>query len=240
LLLSLINILIDKLIINILIRFDEFKREYGKELVCGFSKLYGFPVGIIGNNGVLFSQSALKGTHFIELCCQRNIPLIFLQNITGFMVGKHSEHEGIAKHGAKMVHAVSTANVPKLTVIVGGSYGAGNYGMCGRAYSPRMLYMWPTGKICVMGSEQAVNVLCQIDEEAKAKKKIPINKEDQQKFREALTKKYKKEDSCYYSTARLWDDGIIQPSETRRVLGLSLFSTLNAKIEPSVHGVFRM
>lgn len=196
--------------------------------------------GIIANNGVLFSQSALKGTHFIELCTQRNIPLVFLQNITGFMVGKQSEQDGIAKHGAKLVHAVSTANVPKFTVIIGGSYGAGNYGMCGRAYNPRMLFMWPTGKICVMGAEQAVNVLTDIDVEAKKKKGVKINKEEQKKFREELTKKYKKEDSCYYSTARIWDDGIIMPSETRRVLSLSLYSTLNAKIEQTIPGVFRM
>jgi 3-methylcrotonyl-CoA carboxylase beta subunit len=184
----------------------------------------------------LFPESTLKGTHFIELCCQRKIPLIFLQNITGFMVGKKYEHEGIAKHGAKMVHAVSNANVPKFTVILGGSFGAGNYGMCGRAYDPRFLYMWPTGKISVMGGEQAVGVLTEL-QKIKVKK---ISEEDLNKFKTTMTKKYERESSCYYSSARLWDDGIIHPKDTRRILGLSLYASLNAKIEDPKMGVFRM
>jgi 3-methylcrotonyl-CoA carboxylase beta subunit len=198
--------------------------------------LYGYPIGILGNNGVLFPESTLKGTHFIELCCQRKIPLFFLQNITGFMVGKKYEHEGIAKHGAKMVHAVSNANVPKFTLIMGGSFGAGNYGMCGRAFDPRFLYMWPTGKISVMGGEQAVGVLTELQ---KLKFKN-ISKEELEKFREIMTTKYEKENTCYYSSARIWDDGIIQPSDTRRILGLSLYASLNAEIAEPNMGVFRM
>jgi 3-methylcrotonyl-CoA carboxylase beta subunit len=217
-------------------KFQEFKKEYGSTLVTGFSRLYGYPVGIIANNGVLFSESALKGSHFIELCCQRKIPLIFLQNITGFMVGRKYEHEGIAKHGAKLVHAVSNANVPKLTLIIGGSFGAGNYGMCGRAYDPRFLYMWPSGKISVMGGDQAVGVLTEL-QKIKYKK---ITDEELTKFKSSMTKKYEKENSCYYSSARLWDDGVIEPKDTRRILGLSLFATLNAKIDNTNMGVFRM
>jgi 3-methylcrotonyl-CoA carboxylase beta subunit len=217
-------------------KFQEFKKEYGSTLVTGFSRLYGYPVGIIANNGVLFSESALKGSHFIELCCQRKIPLIFLQNITGFMVGRKYEHEGIAKHGAKLVHAVSNANVPKLTLILGGSFGAGNYGMCGRAYDPRFLYMWPSGKISVMGGDQAVGVLTEL-QKIKYKK---ITEDELAKFKASMTKKYEKENSCYYSSARLWDDGVIEPKDTRRVLGLSLFATLNAKIDNASMGVFRM
>ena len=217
-------------------KLQEFKKEYGSTLVTGFARLYGYPVGVIANNGVLFPESALKGAHFIELCCQRKIPLIFLQNITGFMVGKKYEHEGIAKHGAKLVHAVSNANVPKLTLILGGSFGAGNYGMCGRAYDPRFLYMWPSGKISVMGGDQAVGVLTEL-QKIKYKK---ITDEELAKFKESMTKKYEKENSCYYSSARLWDDGVIEPRDTRRILGLSLFASLNAKIENPNMGVFRM
>ncbi len=204
--------------------------------MTGFSRLYGYPVGIIANNGVLFPESAVKGAHFIELCCQRKIPLIFLQNITGFMVGKKYEHEGIAKHGAKLVHAVSNANVPKLTLILGGSFGAGNYGMCGRAYDPRFMYMWPTGKISVMGGDQAVGVLTEL-QKMKYKK---ITDEELSKFKDGMTKKYEKESSCYYSSARLWDDGVIEPKDTRKVLGLSLYASLNAKIDDMNMGVFRM
>lgn len=221
-------------------RFQEFKKEYGKTLVCGFAHLYGYPVGILGNNGVLFPESTLKGTHFIELCSLRKIPLIFLQNITGFMVGKKYEHDGIAKHGAKMVHAVSNANVPKITLIMNGSFGAGNYGMCGRAFDPRFLYMWPSGKISVMGGDQAVGVLVQINKESKHKLGKAFSPEEEKEFREKMTAKYENESSCYYSSARLWDDGIILPSDTRKVLGLSLFSSLNSKIEDTTHGVFRM
>jgi 3-methylcrotonyl-CoA carboxylase beta subunit len=221
---------------NFLSRFQEFKKEYGNTLVCGFSHLYGYPVGILGNNGTLFPDSTLKGTHFIELCCQRNIPLIFLQNITGFMVGKKYEHEGIAKHGAKMVHAVSNAKVPKLTVILGGSFGAGNYGMCGRAFDPRFLFMWPMGKISVMGGEQAVGVLTEL-QRLKYKK---ITDEEINSFKDKMRTKYEKESSCYYSSARIWDDGVIMPSDTRRVLGLSLYASLNSKIEETNMGVFRM
>lgn len=221
---------------SLILRFQEFKKEYGTSLICGFGRLYGYPIGILGNNGVLFPESTLKGTHFIELCCQRKIPLFFLQNITGFMVGKKYEHEGIAKHGAKMVHAVSNANVPKFTLIMGGSFGAGNYGMCGRAFDPRFLYTWPTGKISVMGGEQAVGVLTELQ---KLKYKN-ISKEELEKFRGSMTAKYEKENSCYYSSARLWDDGIIQPKDTRRILGLSLYASLNAKIADMNMGVFRM
>ena len=219
-----------------LFRFQEFKKEYGNTLVTGFARLYGCPVGIIANNGVLFPESALKGSHFIELCCQRKIPLIFLQNITGFMVGKKYEHEGIAKHGAKLVHAVSNANVPKLTLILGGSFGAGNYGMCGRAFDPRFMYMWPTGKISVMGGDQAVGVLTEL-QKMKYKK---ISDDELNAFKDSMTKKYEKESSCYYSSARLWDDGVIEPKDTRKILGLSLYASLNAKIEKMNMGVFRM
>jgi 3-methylcrotonyl-CoA carboxylase beta subunit len=205
-------------------------------LICGFSRLFGYPVGIIGNNGVLYPDSTLKGTHFIELCCQRKIPLIFLQNITGFMIGKKYEHEGIAKHGAKLVHAVSNANVPKFTLIMGGSFGAGNFGMCGRAYDPRFLFMWPTAKIAVMGGEQAVGVLTEL-QKIKYKK---ISDEELNSFKNTMTQKYEKEASCYYASARIWDDGVIDPADTRKVLGLSLFATLNNKIESPKMGVFRM
>lgn len=221
-------------------KFQEFKRFYGESLVCGFAKLYGKTIGIVGNNGVLFSESALKGSHFIQLCGQRNIPLLFLQNITGFMVGREAESQGIAKNGAKMVNAVATAKVPKLTVIIGGSYGAGNYGMCGRAYSPRFLYMWPNARISVMGGAQAAGVLAQITEDQYKRAGRQWTKEVEDKIKTPIVKMFEDESSAYFSTARLWDDGIVDPVDTRRVLGLSLAAALNAPIEPTHHGVFRM
>jgi len=221
--------------------FHEFKARYGSTLVCGFARLWGYPVGILANNGVLFSESAQKGTHFIELCCQRGVPLIFLQNITGFMVGKAYEAGGIAKDGAKMVMAVSNANVPKFTVVIGGSYGAGNYGMCGRAYSPRMLYMWPNARISVMGGEQAANVMLTVKQDQLAAQKQPmLNDNEAQALKQPILDKYDVESSAYYSTARLWDDGVIDPADTRTVLGLSIAATLNAAIGPVQQGVFRM
>lgn len=221
--------------------FHEFKPNYGSTLVCGFGKIHGKEVGILGNNGVLFSESALKGAHFIELCCQRNIPLIFLQNITGFMVGKKYENEGIAKHGAKMVMAVSCAKVPKITVIINGSYGAGNYGMCGRAYSPNFLFMWPNARISVMGGEQAANVLATVKQDQLKSKNTELMNDDQLKdFKNPILKKYEKESHAYYSTARIWDDGIIDPRDTRIVLAMSLQAAENAPKEKSHFGVFRM
>lgn len=222
-------------------RFREFKALYGVTLVCGFARIEGFPVGIIANNGVLFSESALKGAHFVELCTSRNIPLLFLQNITGFMVGREYENGGIAKDGAKLVHAVANATVPKLTVIIGGSFGAGNYGMCGRAYNPRFLWMWPNARISVMGGEQAANVLLTIKQEQLARANQPLmTAEEQAAFKQPTLDKYEREGSPYYSTARLWDDGIIDPPETRRVLGLALSATQNAPQEKTQYGVFRM
>ncbi|XP_067665387.1 methylcrotonoyl-CoA carboxylase beta chain, mitochondrial-like [Haliotis asinina] len=221
-------------------RFDEFKAMYGDTLVTGFARLWGYPVGIIGNNGVLFSDSALKGTHFIELCSKRGIPLIFLQNITGFMVGSEAEAGGIAKNGAKMVTAVACARVPKLTVIIGGSYGAGNYGMCGRAYSPRFLYMWPNSRISVMGGEQAANVLAQITREQRAREGKPWTEEEEKALMDPVIKKYEKGGSPYYASAKLWDDGVIDPADTRTVLGLSLSAALNAPRQETSFGVFRM
>lgn len=220
--------------------FHEFKPLYGKTLVTGFGHIYGMPVGIIANNGVLFSESALKATHFIELCEQRNIPLIFLQNITGFMVGKKYEQEGIAKHGAKMVMAVSNARVPKFTVVIGGSYGAGNYGMCGRAFQPRQLWMWPNAKISVMGGEQAANVLLTVKLDQLAAKNENMSAEEQTKFKEPTLNKYDQESSAYFSTARLWDDGIIDPKDTRKVLALGIAASLNKSWEDKSQGVFRM
>lgn len=217
--------------------FHEFKERYGTTLVCGFAHIHGMPVGILANNGVLFSESALKGTHFIELCVQRKIPLLFLQNITGFMVGKKAENQGIAKDGAKLVMAVSNANVPKLTVIIGGSFGAGNYGMCGRAYQPRFLWMWPNARISVMGGEQAANVLWTVKQEQKNKDNEKLN---EQTFKQPILDKYEKEGSPYYSSARLWDDGIINPLHTRDILGLALSVTTQAPINPTQFGVFRM
>ncbi len=221
-------------------RMHEFKSGYGNTLVTGFSKVWGMPVGIIANNGVLFSESALKATHFIELCEQRKIPLIFLQNITGFMVGKKYENEGIAKHGAKMVMAVSNARVPKFTVVIGGSYGAGNYGMCGRAFSPRQLWMWPNAKISVMGGEQAANVLCTVKMDQMAMQNKEMSIIEQNEFKKPILDKYEKESSAYYSTARLWDDGIIDPKDTRMVLALGLKASLNKKWGDAQQGVFRM
>lgn len=222
-------------------RFSEFKKMYGETLVCGYARLYGQMVGVVGNNGVLFSESALKGAHFIQLCAQRNIPLVFLQNITGFMVGREAEANGIAKNGAKMVMAVACANVPKLTVLIGGSYGAGNYGMCGRAYSPRFLYMWPNSKISVMGGPQAAGVLDQITEEQHRRSGKEWTKEQSEKLKAPIIERFDREGSPYYSTARLWDDGIIDPADTRKVLGLSLKASLNNPGNGKTSfGVFRM
>ncbi|KAJ1547187.1 Methylcrotonoyl-CoA carboxylase beta chain, mitochondrial [Nowakowskiella sp. JEL0078] len=220
-------------------RFHEFKELYGTTLVTGFAHIMGYPVGIIANNGILFSEAALKGAHFIELCSQRKIPLIFLQNITGFMVGKEAESGGIAKNGAKMVTAVACAKVPKITVICGGSFGAGNYGMCGRAYSPRFLYSWPNSRISVMGGEQAANVLVQsITKDAKAKRGEMWSVEEENIFKKPIEKRYDEEGHPYFASARLWDDGIINPSDTRIVLGLSLSAALNAKVEETKFGIF--
>ncbi|KAM5169674.1 methylcrotonoyl-CoA carboxylase beta chain, mitochondrial isoform 1-T1 [Callospermophilus lateralis] len=221
-------------------RFNEFKAFYGDTLVTGFARIFGYPIGIIGNNGVLFSESAKKGAHFVQLCCQRNIPLLFLQNITGFMVGREYEAEGIAKDGAKMVAAVACANVPKITVIIGGSYGAGNYGMCGRAYSPRFLYMWPNARISVMGGEQAANVLATIAKDQKAREGKQLSSADEAALKEPIIKRFEEEGNPYYSSARLWDDGIIDPVDTRLVLGLSISAALNAPIQKTDFGVFRM
>ena len=221
-------------------RMHEFKPTYGKTLVTGFARIYGMPVGIIANNGVLFSESALKAAHFIELCEQREIPLVFLQNITGFMVGKKYENEGIAKHGAKMVMAVSNARVPKFTVIIGGSYGAGNYGMCGRAFQPRFLWMWPNARISVMGGEQAANVLLTVKMEQIADKGKTMSVDEQNQFRAPTLAKYEKESSAYYSTARIWDDGIIDPADTRRVLALGISASCNTEWGERLQGVFRM
>ncbi|MGQ0722700.1 MAG: carboxyl transferase domain-containing protein [Candidatus Eiseniibacteriota bacterium] len=221
-------------------RFHEFKARYGTTLVTGFGHVHGYPVAVLGNNGVLFSESALKGTHFIELATQRRIPLLFLQNITGFMVGKDAEHGGIAKDGAKMVHAVANARVPKITVIVGGSYGAGNYGMCGRAYGPRFLFMWPNARISVMGGEQAANVLRAVKVEQLAAKGGAMSDAEQREFMRPILEKYEREGSPYYSTARLWDDGVIDPRRTRDVLGLALSAAVNAPIRHTTYGVYRM
>jgi acetyl-CoA carboxylase carboxyltransferase component len=220
--------------------FHEFKELYGPTLICGFARIMGYPVGIVANNGVLFSESALKGAHFISMCAVRKIPLIFLQNITGFIVGKQYEHGGIAKDGAKMVHAVANADVPKFTVIVGGSYGAGNYAMAGRAYAPRLLWMWPTAKIAVMGGEQAANTLLTVKLEALAREGKTMTEEEKEKFKEPILKKYEEESSAYYSTARLWDDGILDPLDTRKALALGISMSLNAPIPDHRFGVFRM
>ena len=221
-------------------RFDEFKARYGATLVTGFAHLYGYPLGIVANNGILFSESAQKGAHFIELCCQRGIPLVFLQNITGFMVGRKYEHEGIAKHGAKMVTAVACANVPKFTVLIGGSFGAGNYGMCGRAYSPRFLWMWPNARISVMGGEQAASVLAQVRRDRLQTAGKSWSAEQEDAFKAPIRQQYETQGHPYYATARLWDDGVIDPAQTRRVLGLAISAALNAPIEKTRFGVFRM
>ncbi len=215
--------------------FDEFKKLYGTTLVCGFAHLHGIPVGIVANNGILFSESALKGAHFIELCAQRKIPLLFLQNIAGFMVGREYETGGIAKDGAKLVTAVACANVPKITLVIGGSYGAGNYGMCGRAYSPRFLFTWPNARISVMGGEQAASVLATVHRDAEK-----WTEEEVEAFKAPIRGKYEEEGHPYFATARLWDDGIITPSETRRVLALAFSATLNAPVPDTKFGVFRM
>jgi len=220
--------------------FDEFKRRYGETIVCGFARIVGVPVGIVANNGILFSESALKATHFIELCAQRRIPLVFLQNISGFMVGKQVEARGIAKDGAKMVSAVACARVPKLTVIVGGSFGAGNYSMCGRAYGPRFLWMWPNARISVMGGAQAAGVLATVKRDGIEAKGGSWTKEEEDAFKRPILDQYETQGHPYYASARLWDDGIIDPKDTRRVLGLGLSAALNAPIEATAFGVFRM
>ncbi|MCV2885225.1 methylcrotonoyl-CoA carboxylase [Aestuariibacter sp. AA17] len=220
--------------------FDEFKALYGTTLVCGFARIFGYPVGIVANNGILFSESAQKGAHFIELCAQRKIPLVFLQNITGFMVGKQYESGGIAKHGAKMVTAVACANVPKLTVLIGGSFGAGNYGMCGRAYDPRFLFMWPNARISVMGGEQAAGVLAQVKRDQKERAGENWSADDETAFKQPIIDTYEEQGHPYYASARLWDDGVIDPADTRYVLGLSLSAALNKDIEETRFGVFRM
>jgi len=220
--------------------FDEFKARYGTTLVCGFAQVEGMPVGIVANNGILFSESALKGTHFIELCCQRKVPLVFLQNITGFMVGRKYENEGIARNGAKMVTAVATAAVPKFTIIVGGSFGAGNYGMCGRAYSPRFLWMWPNARISVMGGEQAAIVLATVRRDGVEAGGGSWSQEEEAAFKAPIRAQYERQGHPYYATARLWDDGVIDPADTRRVLALGLSATRNAPISDTRFGLFRM
>jgi 3-methylcrotonyl-CoA carboxylase beta subunit len=220
--------------------FDEFKKLYGTTLVTGFAHLSGMPVGIIGNNGILYSESALKAAHFIELCCQRRIPLLFLQNIVGFMVGRDYEAGGIAKDGAKMVMAVANARVPKITLIVGGSFGAGNYGMCGRAYGPRFLFTWPNARISVMGGEQAASVLATVRRDNIEAGGGAWSEVEEEEFKQPIREQYEREGSPYYATARLWDDGIILPGETRRVLSLALSAALNAPVEETRFGVFRM
>ena len=220
--------------------FDEFKARYGTTLICGFAHIFGMPVGIIANNGILFSESALKATHFIELCCQRKIPLVFLQNITGFMVGRKYENEGIARNGAKMVTAVSTAAVPKFTVIIGGSFGAGNYGMCGRGFSPRFLWMWPNARISVMGGDQAASVLATVKRDGIESKGGQWSAEEEEAFKQPIRRQYEEQGHPYYATARLWDDGVIDPADTRMVLGLGLSASLNAPIADTRFGVFRM
>jgi acetyl-CoA carboxylase carboxyltransferase component len=221
-------------------RFHEFKADYGPTLVCGFARIMGYPAGIIANNGILFSESALKGAHFIELCAARRVPLVFLQNITGFMVGQRYEAEGIAKHGAKMVMAVANANVPKFTVVIGGSFGAGNYAMCGRAYDPRFLWMWPNAKISVMGGQQAASVLLTVRLDNLRSRGGDMTTAEQEEFMRPTMDKYEEEGSAYYSTARLWDDGIVDPLDTRAVLALGISASLNAPIAPTRFGVFRM
>ena len=220
--------------------FDEFKALYGETLVCGFARIHGYPVGIIANNGILFSESAVKGAHFVELCAQRKTPLVFLQNITGFMVGKQYEAGGIARHGAKMVHAVACANVPKFTVIIGGSFGAGNYAMCGRAYEPRLMFMWPNARISVMGGEQAAGVLATVRQDVLSRDGKAMSADEEATFKQPILDLYEKQGHPYYASARLWDDGVIDPADTRMVLGLAISAALNAPIEESKFGVFRM
>jgi len=222
-------------------RFHEFKARYGPTLVCGFARIHGYPVGIVANNGILFSESSQKGAHFVELCGQRGVPLVFLQNITGFMVGRDYEAGGIAKDGAKLVTAVSCVPVPKFTVIIGGSHGAGNYGMCGRAYDPRFLFMWPNSRISVMGGPQAADVLATVKQDQRAREGLePMTEEEWADFQAPILEKYDAEGSPYYSTARLWDDGIIDPRDTRDVLGLAISASLNAPMPDTNFGIFRM
>jgi len=220
--------------------FDEFKALYGTTLVCGFARIYGYPVGIVANNGILFGESAQKGAHFIQLCAQRKIPLVFLQNITGFMVGQQYEAGGIAKHGAKMVTAVATAQVPKFTVLIGGSFGAGNYGMCGRAYDPRFLFMWPNARISVMGGEQAAGVLAQVKRDQKDARGEQWSEADEANFKQPIIDNYEHQGHPYYASARLWDDGVIDPAQTRDTLGLAISASLNKPIEDTKFGIFRM
>jgi len=220
--------------------FDEFKARYGTTLVTGFARIHGMPVGFVANNGILFSESANKGAHFIELCAQRRIPLVFLQNVTGFMVGRKYENEGIARAGAKMVTAVARAQVPKFTIIIGGSFGAGNYGMCGRAYSPRFLWMWPNARISVMGGEQAASVLATVRRDGIEARGGTWSREDEEAFRAPIREQYEVQGHPYYASARLWDDGIIDPADTRTVLALAMSASLNAPIPEPRFGVFRM
>jgi 3-methylcrotonyl-CoA carboxylase beta subunit len=221
-------------------RLDEFKSRYGSTLVTGFAHIFGYPVGILANNGILFSESAQKGAHFIELCAQRGIPLLFLQNISGFMVGRKYENGGIAKDGAKLVTAVATAQVPKFTVMIGGSFGAGNYGMCGRAYSPRFLWAWPNSRVSVMGREQAASVLVQVRKDALEAQGKSLGAEEESKIKDPILRQFEIQNSPYYASARLWDDGIVDPAQTRRVLALGLSAALNAPIRETRFGVFRM
>ena len=221
-------------------RLEEFKQRYGNTLVCGFAHVYGMPIGVVANNGVLFGESAQKGAHFVQLCSQRGIPLVFLQNISGFMVGQKYEREGIAKHGAKLVTAVATSQVPKITLLIGGSFGAGNYGMCGRAYSPRFLWTWPNSRIAVMGGEQAANVLATLQRDGRARQGRPWTKGEEEAFKQPITQQFNHQSHPLYASARLWDDGIIHPIKTRQTLGLSLAASLNAPIPSTQFGVFRM
>jgi 3-methylcrotonyl-CoA carboxylase beta subunit len=221
-------------------RFHEFKELYGTTLVTGFANIMGYPVGILGNNGVLFSESSLKGAHFIELCCERKIPLIFLQNISGFIVGRQYEAGGIARDGAKLVHAVANADVPKFTVVVGGSYGAGNYAMCGRGYFPRLMWMWPNARICVMGGEQAADVLASVKITQLEKERVKLSPKEVEEIRRPIIEKYESESTPYYSGARLWDDGIIGMTDTRQALALGIAMSLNAPIKDTKFGIFRM
>jgi 3-methylcrotonyl-CoA carboxylase beta subunit len=220
--------------------FDEFKARYGTTIVCGFARVWGYPVGIVANNGILFSESSLKAAHFVELCAQRGIPLLFLQNITGFMVGRKYENGGIARDGAKMVTAVACANVPKFTVVIGGSFGAGNYGMCGRAYSPRFMWMWPNARISVMGGEQAAAVLATVRRDGIEAAGKSWSAADEEAFKAPIRAQYEVQGHPYYASARLWDDGVIDPADTRRVLGLGLSAAMNAAAEATKFGIFRM
>jgi 3-methylcrotonyl-CoA carboxylase beta subunit len=220
--------------------FDEFKARYGTTLICGFARIFGYPVGLVANNGILFGESAQKGAHFVELCGQRKIPLVFLQNITGFMVGKQYESEGIAKHGAKMVTAVSSVQVPKFTVIIGNSYGAGNYGMCGRAYEPRFLFTWPNARISVMGGEQAAGVLAQVKRDQIERAGDTWSEQQEAEFKQPILDRYEEQGHPYYASARLWDDGVIDPAQTRQVLGLAISASLNRPVDETRFGVFRM